>query len=194
MWVNLMFKGYFIVCEGLDAAGKTTTIKHALEEFQNSSMKYNKGLKSATILGKISSLIPSTVTLLMELIYQDLKIIRPALKQGQTIIQDRWYYSVLSYYSKKEEFLEKLFVPFLSKPDALIYFSVSLDERIKRLRMRDDHKGILEYPEKIQARERRLLEFYTNFKGPKMIIDTTHRTEAESAHTLCALIQSVMAP
>jgi thymidylate kinase len=190
-----MPKGYFIVCEGLDAAGKTTTLGKILAQNPESDMKYNKGLKSSTIMGKISSRIPSTLTLLAELLYEDNTIIKKSLGHGQTILQDRWYYSVLSYNNKKEKLLEKLFVPRLTKPDALIYFSVSPEERIRRLKRRDDSASVKElqrYPEILQDRERRMIEYYNSFKGPKAIIDTTNSSEAESARILYSLIQSIV--
>lgn len=188
--------GKFIVCEGLDCSGKTTTIKNALKYFDKKQIIYSKALKSNTIFGKLSRIFPSTFSLLLELLYLDKFFIRPNLKKGKIIIQDRWYHSILSHNpeNKKDKFLEKIFIPRLTKPDLLIYFSVSFSERIKRLKKTSqikDHNILLYNPERIKQKESRYIEHYNNFKGQKEIIDTTNISEKKASDKLYNLIKTI---
>ena len=116
----------FIVCEGLDGAGKTTGIKNALEYLPG--FIYSRGLKTDTPAGRISKAHPSTLTLLTELLYLDRTFVRPNLERGYNIVQDRWYFSPLSHNpeNKRDRLLEKIFIPCLTKPDLLVYYTVSL--------------------------------------------------------------------
>jgi thymidylate kinase len=189
-----MNKSYFIVCEGLDGAGKTTSIKTALTHFAKGyPIIYSKGLKTATFAGKISKLFPSTLTLLIELLYLDGCFVRPNLKKGSNIIQDRWFYSILSHNPKKwtDRFFGRIVVPFLSKPDILIYFSVSQHERIARLKhiATKDHNALIRNPQLIKQKEDRFIKYYNAFQGPKAIIDTTNISEEESGRKVYKFIE-----
>lgn len=190
-----MKKGCFIVCEGLDCSGKTTSIKHALEYFKEVPIVYSKGLKTNIIAGRFSRLFPSTLSLLTELLYLDKSFVKPNLNQGKNIIQDRWYYSVFSYNSENpvDNFLEKAIASNLSKPDLLVYFSASPYERIRRLEMKKkDHEALLKNPKLIDQRENRGISYYNNFQGKKAILDTTNTTEEESGYKLYKIINSFL--
>jgi thymidylate kinase len=185
----------FIVCEGLDRSGKTTSIKHALSYFENEGYHpiYSKGLKTDTPAGRLSKIVPCTLTLLIEQLYLDKTIIMPELKKGAIILQDRWFYSVLSYNPENntDKLLERIFVPYLSKPDLLVYFDVSLEQRIKRLEndRTEDHLALLENPQLIEQRKKLILEYYNSFPGNKAIIDTTTLSEEECGYNLYSLIK-----
>lgn len=192
-----MNKGFFIVCEGLDCAGKTTVIKQAIEYLKkdNFPVSYSKGLKSNTLAGKISNIFPTTASLLTELLYLDNAYVKPSLEKGDNIIQDRWYNSVLSHNPEniKDKLLEKTLVPYLSKPDMLIYFSVSLDERIKRLKQKTrtrDHEILWRNPAIIRQKEERYISYYNNFNGSKAVLDTTNASVEESGYRLYEIIKS----
>lgn len=187
--------GYFVVCDGLDCAGKTTSILRAMEYFKEDDypVLYSKGLKSNTVAGKFSSTHPSTFSLLSELLYLDLIRIRPNLRQGKTMIQDRWHYSVLSHNPEnlKDQLLEKIFTPYLSKPDLFVYFTVSIDERIRRLKKavknKDkniNHAYLLKNPTIIEQREEKFSKYYRDFLGDKILLDTTNLSEEESGYKL----------
>jgi len=187
-------KGLFVVSEGMDAAGKTTSIREAIKNFKDSGLEvlYNKGLKSDGFAGKISKFFPSTLTLLVELLFEDLFFIRPNLRKGNIIIQDRWHYTVLSHNPENwaDRILKRIFIPILSKSDILIYFTVDIKERIKRLEKNKGHEDLLRNPTIIEERENRLLELYNNFKGRKKIIDTTDYKEEQTGYKLYRMISS----
>lgn len=186
-----MRKGLFVVCEGLDCSGKTTTIKYAIERLREEGIEvsYNKGLKTDNFFGRISSMFPSTLTLLIELLYVDYKIVRPMLERGETVVQDRWYYSVLSHNPKNkvDSLLGKIFAPLLSKPDAYVHFTVSLEERVRRLKDKEkskDHLILIETPRLIEEKERRYVNYYNGFSGKKEIVDTTRSSVEESGYKI----------
>ncbi len=194
-------RGYFIVCEGLDAAGKTTTIQKSIKYLEEGGFPivYNKGLKSNNIFGKFSRHFPSTLSLLIETIYSDLSFVKKNIIKGKIIIQDRWFYSIFAHNpkNKKDKFLEKIFTPFLSKPDLFIYFSVSLEERIKRLektKENQDHRYLLENPSVIDEREKRFLYYFNESDAKKVLIDTTNKSENESGYMLYKSIHALLKP
>jgi len=186
-------KGKFIVCEGLDGAGKTTTIKKAMKKL-NKNYVYNKGLKSNTLMGKLAPKIPSTFTFLLELLNNTIRKIKPALKSNKIVLQDRYDLSVLSCVPYVDKFYNKLFINFfkrfLLKPDILIYFTVSENERIKRLKQNKNkyHAKLIKNPKLIKLREKRYSEFYKNFKGAKYKIDTTKKDVKEAANEFVCLV------
>ena len=182
-----------VVCEGLDASGKTSVIKKALELSGNEFL-YNKGLKTRTIAGRFSRLFPSTFSLLLEIMYNDYFSVRKNLKKGKVILQDRWFYSVLAHNpeNKKDKLLERLFVPYLSKPDIFVYFTVSDEKRTERLAAREDakeHEFLTRNPEKIKEMEQRFFQKYLDFNGEKHIIDTTKLSVEECGKKLYDVIK-----
>jgi len=192
-----MRNGLFVVCEGMDAAGKTSSIRYAMDLLagKDNDMEciYSKGLKSDSAFGRISARFPSTLTLLLELLHQEHSVIRPALEGGAVVIQDRWYYSVLSHNpdNPADRLLKGLICPYLPPPDVLFYFSVSIDERLARLRKglpNRYHDMMIENPDIICDRETRLRAFYDGFEGSKYLIDTTGKTVSESGNRLEELI------
>jgi dTMP kinase len=192
--MNRVKKGKFIVCEGLDCSGKTSNIISAFEYLSNSNLLYGKALKTNNPLGKLAKKFPSTLTLLMEIDYLNKSFVKPNLDKGMSILQDRWYYSVLSHnpVNKNDLVLSRNFVPYLQEPDMLIYFTVSLDERLKRLEKSPherDHKILLENPDIIVEREKRFMKYFDEFQGNKIIFDTTHYSREENAKKLYKIIE-----
>ena len=183
---NIMKKkqGRFIVFEGLDMAGKTTIIKEILDKIDEpQNYVYNKGLKSDTFLGKLAPKFPSTFSFMLELAYSTQHIVKPALKEGKTVLQDRYDFSVKSFVPQINRFYNRFWSKvgslFLLKPDKLFYITVLPEERLKRLEQDTDnkyHQILLDNPELIQMREEKYHELYDSFQGEKYLIDTTNRS------------------
>ena len=188
-----MSRGLFIVCEGLDGAGKTTTIKEMLksDSKDNNKFVYSKGLGSDSLIGRISRRFPSTFMFMLELIYVVFMSIKPNLRKGNIIIQDRYDISILSYAPKVKrrhnQILTRIMRNLLAKPDALVYFHVSLKERLKRLnksRHNKYHNILLMNPQLIIEREKEYLNLYNQFAGDKIKINTTNKSAKEAARIL----------
>jgi len=190
----LEMKGRFVVCEGLDASGKTTTIKGLIKK--NHELLYSKGLKSKTLFGRISGLFPNTLTFLLEFAYISQKYIIPALKSGKTVIQDRYIESVITYGPVVDRWHNQLAIkaikPWLAKPDVVVYFTVSKEERVKRLKESMEnryHRQLIENPEQIDDRLERynvLLDKYSN----KQVINTTKLSIKESCNKLDEIVKA----
>jgi thymidylate kinase len=183
--------GLLVVCEGLDKAGKTTVIKEAMRLFEQEGRPwiYNKGLLSPTIAGKLSSLWISQTTLIAEQVYLDRMIVRPALRKGISVMQDRWYYSVLSFHPVQPRFAQAI-ASHLSQPDIYVHFTVSLPKRLERLAREPSahHDNLAAHPGLIAQRELRMLQYYRHYAGQKAIIDTTETTVEECGRKLHDII------
>jgi len=188
-----MSPGLFIVCEGLDGAGKTTTIREMLKSGgkDNNKFVYSKGLGSDSLIGRISRRFPLTFMFMLELIYVVFRSIKPNLRKGNIIIQDRYDISILSYAPKVKrrhnQILTRIMRNLLAKPDALVYFHVSLKERLKRLnksRHNKYHNILLMNPQLIIEREKEYLNLYNQFAGDKIKINTTNKSAKEAARIL----------
>lgn len=188
-------KGYFIVCEGMDRAGKTTSIKESIKYIEKDyQVEYNKGLKTQTLFGKFSSRYPSTFSLILEQLYSTYFRIKPSLGKGKIVLQDRYFYTIFSHNpeNKKDKLLEKLFTPFFEKPDLMVYFKVSPEERMRRLKQEhaEEHAELIANPKIIEERDKRLLKYFERFEGKKVKIDTTGSLEKESGYKLYKIIES----
>jgi len=172
-------KGKLIVCEGLDCSGKTTTINEILNNNEdNKKYTYNKGIGSNTLIGRISRRFPSTLLFFIELIYFTFTKIKPNLKKGKIILQDRYDISIISYvpltnkwYNK---FIVKIFKGFVIKPDAIVYLYLPLKEHIKRLKEKGAKYELIlaNNPNLITFRKKEYLKWYEEFNGPKIKINT----------------------
>jgi len=171
----------------LDKSGKTTSCKHALNFFKSEGFKvhYSKALKTNTFFGKLAKRFPATLTLLLEIAYINLKL---KSKDG-IVLQDRWFYTVMSHNSenKKDQFFWKIFKNFIAKPDMLVFFTVSNEKRIQRLKLASqtkDHLFLVENPSIIKERENRILMLFQEFYGTKLFFDTTHTTAKQTGYLL----------
>lgn len=180
-------KGILIVCEGLDCSGKTTTINELLRQDSKKKFIYSKGIGSDTIIGKISRKFPSTLMFFVELIYMTFKKIKPNLKKGKIILQDRYDLSITSYVPLTNKWYNKLFIKifkvFIIKPDALVYFHLPLRERIKRLKDKGAKYELMlaNNPNLILLREKEYLMKYDKFNGLKIKIDTKKNNIEQTA-------------
>ncbi len=178
----------FIVFEGVDGAGKTICIKRAIEKLKgNHKIIYNKGIGSKTFIGKIARQFHTTFLFLLEMFFVTLKILKPYW-QGKIIFQDRYIFSVASHLpdinKKYNRFLIKIFNPFFLKPSLVIYFTVSLKERLNRLQESASnnpfHQILIDNPNLILEREKKFYELLQPYKNKTIIIDTTNKTIEES--------------
>lgn len=192
-------KGLFIVCEGLDGAGKTTTIKEFLRRNdKNINYFYSKGLKSDTYMGRFAGKYPSTLTFFLELAYITNRIIKPKLKENKIVLQDRYNISLLSFVPAVDRWYNQLAAfliqPYLIKPDLLIYFSVEKEERINRLKKTADNKYhalLVKHPDMIGLRERKYFELYLKHGGKKAMIDTSNRSIDSVVNEMDLAINSI---
>ena len=188
-------KGKLIVCEGLDCSGKTTAIEQIINS--NPRYVYSKGIGADSRFGRMARRFPSTFIFLSELVYNLYGNTIPNLRKGNIVLQDRYDISVTSFVPNTNRRYNKLLIaiikPFIPKPDAVVYFNLPLEERIKRLREKGKKYEMLlaENPEMITTREREYERWYEQFKGQKIRINTQEKNIKETARALEEFVQSL---
>lgn len=182
-------RGLFVVCEGMDCSGKTTSIRMAIGIIGNNAV-YSKGLCSETFAGRITSRFPSTIAFLLEQVYLTYFVIKPQLRKGRIVLQDRYLASVASHLPTAGRAYNRLLIRMLGRlmlrPGILVYFTVSEKERIKRLKDKpsNHHAELIEKPWLIALRESAYDRYYKAFGGKKGKIDTTGKAIEESGRVL----------
>ena len=188
-------KGKLVVCEGLDCSGKTT----AIEEIVNSNPEYvySKGIGSNSSFGRTARIFPSTFMFLFELVYNTYTRIIPNLKKNKTVLQDRYDVSVASFVPNTNRGYNQLLICaarlLIPEPDAIVYFHLPLEERIKRLRQKGKKYELMlaENPGMITLREKEYERWYDQFNGPKIKIDTEKNNIQQTARILEEFVESI---
>lgn len=148
------FPGKFIVLEGIEASGKTTQVAKLLEAFPNAILAKNPTdgeigtFIRKEVLGGHSSIPPVAYQYLFSAdreIFQQQLI--ELLKEGKTVICDRYFWSSVAYGALDKEDLDiedfeevslvslsilSMYHQFLI-PDLTVYLEVSLEESLRRL-------------------------------------------------------------
>jgi len=187
--------GKLIVCEGLDCSGKTT----AIEEIINSSPEYiySKGIGANSFFGRTARRFPSTFIFLSELIYNIYTHIIPNMRENKIVLQDRYYVSVTSFVPNTNKLYNQLLINtarlLIPEPDAIVYFYLPLEERIKRLRQKGKKYELIlaENPYIIILREREYEKWYNQFDGPKIRINTQENNIKQTARILEEFVEFV---
>lgn len=189
-------KGKLIVCEGLDCTGKTTAVEKVINS--NPQYVYSKGIGSNTFIGKVSRRFPSTLLFFVELTYFVITKIKPNLKKGKIILQDRYDISITSYIpltnKSYNKLLIKIFKKFIIKPYAIVYFYLPLNEHIKRLKQKGAKYELIlaNNPNLIFPRKKEYLKWYEQFKGPKIKINTEKNNADQTAEKVWYFINKLL--
>ncbi len=177
-----MMRGLFITFEGIDGSGKTTIINMLAKKLENvvvtaepTSTWIGNDVKKAIEEGKDAI----TVALLfMADRNEHIKRIREWLKEGKTILCDRYLDSTYAYQKEAlkkamenpSKWIEDVQKPFILKPDLTFLFILPVEEAIKRIANR---KKIIyerkEFLEKVQENYMELAEKEKRF----IIIDAS---------------------
>lgn len=177
----------FIVVEGLDGTGKSTTAKALAQALQGKFLN--------TPLDKFKAVRPE-----LEAIYGDESLARQLfyastavcssnrvieeLKTYECVVIDRYWLSTQVYHSWRtngEHFLLSEVEQEILKPDITIYLSLSLEDRMKRLGGRDDNTEEDRLTTDITANQK-LNELYrsyanTDFVGKWLEVDASLATD-----------------
>ena len=90
-------KGKFIVVEGVNGAGKTTVLNQLLPDLSNEEYKYNKGFTLNSRWDRLINSHPHSFTYFLDIAWKTQKQIKPLLRNGKNVIQDRYIQSIDSY-------------------------------------------------------------------------------------------------
>lgn len=128
-------QGILVAIEGVDAAGKTTIAKELGKIIDNGVYCKCQG-NPQTFFGRLARRLPCTFLFLLELLFLTKKI-KQALRNGKTVICDRYYFSVIAHEKAQRlhnRLVAKLFKPFLIAPEKVVWVDVRSDIAIERLR------------------------------------------------------------
>jgi thymidylate kinase len=188
--------GLFIDIEGLDGSGKTTCLKNAVEMLKDWDIICLKAVGSDTFLGRLARKMghrkSGTFFFLLETLFITWFPLRKALDDGKIVLMDKYFFNVASHVPEVNTLLNKMLIKILGnlifEPDLIFFFTVSLPERIRRLKAGPEnrfHQRLIANPGWIIERENAYKGIVYD-SGVKVIrIDTTEldiRNTAERLH------------
>jgi len=191
-------KGIFIVFEGVDGSGKTTCIKGVIKKLSPTyKAHYNKGMGSNTFFGKLARKHPSTALFSLELIWQTLFQIRPQLKRGNTVLQDRYISSISSFPTAMSKKINQLIIwlvkPLIVKPDLIIHLTVNQEVCVTRLKqdLSDNtyHQILVDNPGLIDQRRKNFEQVLADYKDILVAIDTSHNVPKTTIEQVVKIIK-----
>jgi dTMP kinase len=161
--------GRFIVFEGIDGCGKTTQIgmlesalkRKVVRLREPGGTPIGEDIRVVLLNAKHAGMSPTTEFLLYmasraQLVEQE---IRPALKRGDVVLLDRYYYSTAAYQGAAGKLGVKYVLDFAEKtcgfpkPDLVVLLDVDPEEAARRTTREKDRveaKGI-EYQKRVRA-------------------------------------------
>lgn len=155
--------GLFIVIEGIDGTGKSTQAKMLQQALQKagrtvildhepSDGPYGKILRESATTGRLS---PQEE---LDLFHKDRKhhvdeLIMPALKRGETVILDRYYFSTMAYQGQRgfdKNEIRETNLSFAPNPDILFILDLDVDQARERIGVRGDTTNEFEKRDALQ--------------------------------------------
>lgn len=147
------FPGYLIAIEGIDGAGKTTQAHFVQDALQARKLTvirtkepttgtYGQILRDSALTGRLS-LEEEVEHFINDRREHVASIIAPALKEGFTVIIDRYYFSSMAYQGARgmepEEIMRRN-EEFAPEPDLLVHIDVEPAVGLQRIKMRGSRK------------------------------------------------------
>lgn len=189
----IYLKGKFITFEGGEGVGKTTQSKKLVEYLNNAGIKADwsrepggcdeaEEIRNLLINGSVNKWDGITELLLMNAarrVHTEKKI-KPLLKDGYTVVSDRYCDSTLAYQGfgyensvKKIDDMKKIILDDF-EPDLTIFLDLDVIEGLKRAGIRGDTNRFEEMDIKFHERVRQGFNFsYERSKNRCIKIDTT---------------------
>ena len=187
-----MEKGFLIVIEGIDGAGKSTQAETLMDRLRKrgfdavyfrepSGSRWGREIKRKAL--DPDSLTPEEE---LELFQRDRKKnleknLRPALERNKIVVLDRYYFSTIAYQGAKgidEERIKRMNEEFAVEPDLVFILDINPQQGLDRIKNRRKKDRLFERADYL-ARVRKI---FRGFKGKKFIhIDARMTKEAISA-------------
>jgi dTMP kinase len=193
-------RGLFIVFEGIDGSGKDTHIKLLSEELRQQGQNVLEtaepsdnevGALLRRYQRKSGRRLPAETEALLYTAdrYEHLRnIVEPALKKGQIVLSNRYFYSTLAYQGAMGVDLDWIreMNRFAPKPDAAILLDILPEFSLQRLKRR---KTVFEQLENL----RKVREIYVRLvKGGELLRVDADRPKRVVQAELLALVQELL--
>jgi dTMP kinase len=175
----VVHKGFLIVFEGIDGAGKSTQAEILMKTLRQkgfsvvyfrepSEGKWGREIKKKA--AHPDSLSPEEE---LELFLKDRKEnveknLKPALREKKIVILDRYYFSTIAYQGAKgidQERIKRMNEGFVVEPDLVFFLDVDPQEGLDRIKNRRKKDKLFERAEYLV----RVREIFRNFQGEKFI-------------------------
>ena len=156
--------GTLIIFEGIDGTGKSTQIQHLAQSLEKrgesvvcsrepTAGPYGQKLRESMLAGRLS---PEEE---LALFYEDRRdhvqnLILPALKNGQTVILDRYYFSTMAYQGARgfdPAQIRRENEEFAPRPDYVFLLELSTEDALQRIEARDGSGNEFEKEENLRA-------------------------------------------
>ncbi len=187
-----MKRGFLIVIEGIDGAGKSTqaeTLKNRLQKRgfdavyfrEPSGSRWGREIKRKAL--SPDSLTPEEE---LELFQRDRKEnveknLKPALGKNKIVVLDRYYFSTIAYQGAKgidEERIKRMNEEFAVEPDLVFILDIDPQQGLDRIKNRRKKDRLFERADYLA----RVRQIFRGFKGKNFIhIDARMPKEAISA-------------
>ncbi|MGB9893184.1 MAG: dTMP kinase [Candidatus Saccharicenans sp.] len=195
--LNKKRKGLFIVIEGIDGSGKSTQVRLLARRLRRNGQKVvtlreptegKWGQKIRELSRSRGSITPETE---LELFIKDRKEnitrnIKPALKRGEIVIMDRYYYSTLAYQGARGLSLARIkrLHKFALIPDIVFILDVPAETGLKRIKGRSVIYRLFEdknYLKKVR-------QIFLKLKEPECLVIDGRPPAKEIAQEIWALL------
>lgn len=158
MFCKRPWPGLFCVIEGIDGSGKSTLTEKVASELRKQSRPVAQLVEPTdlpsgkAIRNALKSAEPLSDAHFLEMFFEDRKNnlkqrVCPALLQGKTVIQDRYFYSTAAYQSKTTTEARTVLEQSLKlfpEPDVLCFIDVTLELALSRITQRNEIREVFE--------------------------------------------------
>lgn len=142
-------KGWLFVFEGIDGSGKTTQKKRVAEALRNRGRcvvelfeptdgPFGRRIRESSRSDHDRLLVEEEMELFIRDRMENVENnIGPALERGDVVLLDRYYFSTMAYQGARgvdAESIRRRNEAFAPRPDRVLYFSVSVDTALERIR------------------------------------------------------------
>lgn len=189
----------FIVFEGIDGTGKSTQVKMLAETLRERGMKVVTSFEPTN--GTYGSMVRNSATRPegrysleeeFQLFLKDRKehvetLIKPALDRGEVVILDRYYFSTMAYQGARGMdvgMIREKNEEFALQPDLVILLTVSVEESLKRIGVRDGEGNAFEQRESLE----KCSEIFHSLEDPFVHFIASRDTPAETHEDVRRLV------
>lgn len=177
--------GFLVAVEGIDGAGKTS-VASLLAEWcgerglgctiskEPTGLKWGRELRDSARAGRLPLEREIELFLLDRKDHVE-RSIEPALRDGNIVILDRYYWSSAAYQGGRGANYDEIIAmneQFAPRPDLVLVLDLDVDAGLQRIRMRGDHPNLFEAKNGLR-RARQIFQQLAEKSSNSVLIDTS---------------------